>query len=41
MLVCGWSSYYARNLSLYFSKLYETTTRFLQEFFDKSDRLFE
>lgn len=41
MLVCGRSSYYARNLSLYFSKLYETTTRFLQEFFDKSDRLFE
>jgi hypothetical protein len=41
MLVCGRSSYYARNLSLYFSKLYETKSKILQDFFDKSDRLFE
>jgi hypothetical protein len=41
MMACGKSSYYASNLRLYFSKLYGIKTKFFQEFFDKSDKLFE
>jgi hypothetical protein len=41
MLACGNSRYYASNLWLDFSKAYGNKTNFLQDLFDKSDRLFE